>query len=168
MNYSVSFTYLISNNFSPPVCKYTGINQPEFNACSGRNAFGGGDASCKVRLPVFGLASYKLRNSIFNSKGAKERQQVEPLWEAAENWLKHLKVDDHYDFNFFVSQNSKRRWWWHRCFRSKNRMLCVVILLRITCKVISRLQRDGWAKSGEYRFFRSNQCFFHITSIVSQ
>ncbi|KAK3194189.1 hypothetical protein Dsin_025499 [Dipteronia sinensis] len=82
-------------------------NQPQSNASSGRNVFGI-DASSKVSVPVFGLASYKLRKSILNPHGANEWQQAESLWEAADNWLRHLKVD-HPDFRFFVNHNSQWR-----------------------------------------------------------
>ncbi|KAL5791884.1 hypothetical protein ACOSP7_000478 [Xanthoceras sorbifolium] len=82
-------------------------NQPQFNASSGRNVFGV-DTSSKISVPVFGLASYKLRNSILNSNGANEWQQAESLWEAADNWLRHLKAN-HPDFTFFVNHNSQRR-----------------------------------------------------------
>ncbi|KAI9182428.1 hypothetical protein LWI28_025255 [Acer negundo] len=65
-------------------------NQPQLNASSGRNVFGV-DASSKVSVPVFGLASYKLRKSILNPHGAEEWQQAEDLWDAADNWLRRLK-----------------------------------------------------------------------------
>ncbi|TXG63353.1 hypothetical protein EZV62_010347 [Acer yangbiense] len=82
-------------------------NQPQLNASSGRNVFGV-DASSKVSVPVFGLASYKLRKSILNPHGADEWQQAESLWDAADIWLRHLKVD-HPDFRFFVNHNSQWR-----------------------------------------------------------
>ncbi|XWS76607.1 hypothetical protein CRYUN_Cryun01aG0191300 [Craigia yunnanensis] len=68
----------------------------------------GVDASSKISLPVFGLASYKLRGSILTSNGYQELQQASSLLEAADNWLHRLQVHLP-DFQFFVSHNSQWR-----------------------------------------------------------
>jgi hypothetical protein len=82
-------------------------NQPQFHASSGRMVYGV-DSSSKISLPVFGLASYKLRGSILTPSGAYECQQANSLLEAADNWLRRLQVNLP-DFQFFVSHNSQWR-----------------------------------------------------------
>lgn len=62
-------------------------------------------ASSKIALPVFGLASYKLRGSILTPSGAHECEQVNSLLHAADTWLRSLEVNLP-DFQFFVSHNS--------------------------------------------------------------
>ncbi|CAG7868952.1 unnamed protein product [Brassica rapa] len=55
----------------------------------------------KTALPVFGLASYKLRGSVWTSiKGSGHHQLVNSLFQAADNWLKLHQVN-HPDFIFF-------------------------------------------------------------------
>ncbi|XP_009148891.1 uncharacterized protein LOC103872296 [Brassica rapa] len=55
----------------------------------------------KTTLPVFGLASYKLRGSVWTSiKGSGHHQLVNSLFQAADNWLKLHQVN-HPDFIFF-------------------------------------------------------------------
>ncbi|XVE73370.1 hypothetical protein DITRI_Ditri11bG0112600 [Diplodiscus trichospermus] len=65
----------------------------------------GVDASSKISLPVFGLASYKLRGSIFIPNGSQEWQQATCLLQSADNWLRRLQVNLP-DFQFFASHNS--------------------------------------------------------------
>ncbi|CAL9065800.1 uncharacterized protein LOC135605293 isoform X1 [Musa acuminata AAA Group] len=64
--------------------------------------------SVKLTLPVFGLASYKFRGSIWTSNGLHERQISSSLLQAADNWLRLLRVD-HPDYSFFVSHYSAFR-----------------------------------------------------------
>lgn len=66
--------------------------------------------SVKLTLPVFGLASYKFRGSIWTSNGLHERQLSSSLLQAADNWLRLLRVD-HPDYSFFVSHYSAFRRW---------------------------------------------------------
>ncbi|XP_039025147.1 uncharacterized protein LOC120158347 [Hibiscus syriacus] len=68
----------------------------------------GVDASTNIPLPVFGLASYKLKGSILTPNGAQEWQQAIYLLQAADNWLQCLQVH-HPDFQFFASHNSQWR-----------------------------------------------------------
>lgn len=72
------------------------------------------DMPSKLSLPVFGLAHYKFRGSIWTTNGVHERQQVSKLLQAAENWLRLLRDDqpgfDHPDFRFFASHNTLWRW----------------------------------------------------------
>lgn len=85
----------------------TGKNQPQLNSSSGRKVYSV-DGSSKIPLPLFGLASYKLRGSILTPNGANEWQQANSLLQAADNWLRGLQV---YlpDFQFFVSHSSQWR-----------------------------------------------------------
>lgn len=62
----------------------------------------------KLTLSVFGLASYKFRGSIWTSNGLHERQLSSSLLQAADNWLRLLRVD-HPDYSFFVSHYSAFR-----------------------------------------------------------
>lgn len=82
-------------------------NQPQLNSSSGRKVYSV-DGSSKIPLPLFGLASYKLRGSILTPNGANEWQQTNSLLQAADNWLRGLQV---YlpDFQFFVSHSSQWR-----------------------------------------------------------
>ncbi|MBA0763409.1 hypothetical protein Gotri_012853, partial [Gossypium trilobum] len=84
----------------------TGKNQLHSPASSSRKVCGF-DASSQISLPVFGLASYKLRGSILTSNCSQEWQQASSLLHAADNWLHGLRVHLP-DFQFFVSHNSNR------------------------------------------------------------
>ncbi|CAH8382359.1 unnamed protein product [Eruca vesicaria subsp. sativa] len=54
----------------------------------------------KTFLPVFGLASYKLRGSVWTSTKGSGHQLVSSLFKAADNWLT-LRHVNHPDFIFF-------------------------------------------------------------------
>ncbi|KAL5218126.1 hypothetical protein ABZP36_018810 [Zizania latifolia] len=73
-------------------------------ACPG---FGGisrcTNATGKLSLPAFGLASYKLRSSIWASDGT-QGQRVASLMEEACNWLSCIQVE-HPDFRFFHTRS---------------------------------------------------------------
>lgn len=58
------------------------------------------DGVPKILLPVFGLASYKFKVSLWTTNGGSERQLVNSLLQAADNWLMMLQVH-HPDFHFF-------------------------------------------------------------------
>ncbi|EOX95181.1 Uncharacterized protein TCM_004737 [Theobroma cacao] len=75
----------------------------QYPASSSRKV-SGIDASSKISLPVFGVASYKLRGSILTPNGSQEWQQASSLLQAADNWLRGLQVHLP-DFQFFVSHN---------------------------------------------------------------
>ncbi|XP_017981059.1 PREDICTED: uncharacterized protein LOC18613631 [Theobroma cacao] len=79
----------------------------QYPASSSRKV-SGVDASSKISLPVFGVASYKLRGSILTPNGSQEWQQASSLLQAADNWLRGLQVHLP-DFQFFVSHNSQWR-----------------------------------------------------------
>ncbi|KAJ1288738.1 hypothetical protein BS78_02G111300 [Paspalum vaginatum] len=60
------------------------------------------NAAGKLTLPVFGLASYKLRSSIWSSNRPEEQQLAAKLMQAADDWLRHRQVY-HPDFRFFLT-----------------------------------------------------------------
>ncbi|XP_058087431.1 uncharacterized protein LOC131234509 [Magnolia sinica] len=68
----------------------------------------GNDHAPKISLPIFGLASYKFKGSMWTPNGGCERQPANSLLQAADNWLRQLKVD-HPDFQFFASHGTFHR-----------------------------------------------------------
>ncbi|XP_062158583.1 uncharacterized protein LOC133866035 [Alnus glutinosa] len=60
------------------------------------------DGVPKISLPAFGMASYKLKGSMWAQHGDSECQLANSLMQAAENWLRLLGVS-HPDFQFFAS-----------------------------------------------------------------
>ncbi|XP_052188718.1 uncharacterized protein LOC127799051 isoform X3 [Diospyros lotus] len=59
----------------------------------------------ELSLPIFGLACYKFKVSVWNPNGVYEGQKVNSLLRDADKWLRLLQVH-HPDHNFFVSRNS--------------------------------------------------------------
>ncbi|RRT71512.1 hypothetical protein B296_00001877 [Ensete ventricosum] len=94
---NVLFWYLLTDGGAGPQCEAHGTR-------SVRDV----KRSVKLTLPVFGLASYKFRGSIWTSNGVHERQLSSSLLQAADNWLRLLRVD-HPDYSFFVSHYSAFR-----------------------------------------------------------
>ncbi|XP_052188049.1 uncharacterized protein LOC127798491 [Diospyros lotus] len=68
-----------------------GNDQPWFHGPSDGNRHVD-EASMKISVPVFGLASYKLWGSIMAPTDPHECQQASNLWEAASQWLSHLQM----------------------------------------------------------------------------
>lgn len=81
--------------------------QTQLHGSSGRKVYGV-DSLPKISLPVFGLASYKLKGSILTPSGNDEFLQASSLLQDAGNWLKRLQVDLP-DYQFFLSHNSQWR-----------------------------------------------------------
>ncbi|KAI3824704.1 hypothetical protein L1987_06173 [Smallanthus sonchifolius] len=55
-----------------------------------------------IRLPPFGLATYKMQGDIWmSSKNTKDREKLVSLASVADSWLRQLGVQ-HHDFNHFV------------------------------------------------------------------
>ncbi|KAH7864134.1 hypothetical protein Vadar_026160 [Vaccinium darrowii] len=80
-----------------------------FHGGSGKKVHGCGiDASPKISLPAFGLASYKLKGSILTPSGPHECEQENSLLQAADNWLRSLQVTLP-DYQFFLSHYSRWR-----------------------------------------------------------
>ncbi|KAG0496378.1 hypothetical protein HPP92_001069 [Vanilla planifolia] len=92
------------------------LSTPPLNSINGHSQLNGSfdvrnvdvstQMSAKLPLPVFGLASYKFKGSIWTNNGIYEHQLASSLLQAAENWLQLLKVD-HPDFRFFLSHYNK-------------------------------------------------------------
>ncbi|KAK8565510.1 hypothetical protein V6N13_020611 [Hibiscus sabdariffa] len=100
-------SFLIFHSLSTHSQTGKGRNQLQYPASSSRKV-SGVDASTNITLPVFGLASYKLKGSILAPNGAQEWQQASSLLQAADDWLQCLQVH-HPDFQFFASHNSQWR-----------------------------------------------------------
>lgn len=79
--------------------------EPQFHASSAKKVRG---VNAKISLPVFALASYKLRGSIFTPDGGSEWQQANSLLQDADNWLQRLQVKLP-DFQYFISHSSQWR-----------------------------------------------------------
>lgn len=80
-----------------------------FHGASGRKVHGAGiDASPKISLPAFGLASYKLKGSILTPTGPDECEQENSLLQSADNWLRSLQVTLP-DYQFFLAHYSQWR-----------------------------------------------------------
>ncbi|XVF09550.1 hypothetical protein REPUB_Repub07fG0103900 [Reevesia pubescens] len=50
------------------------------------------DSIPMILLPVFGMASYKFKGSMWTQNGVSERQHAKSLMQAAENWLRLLQA----------------------------------------------------------------------------
>ncbi|XP_057472721.1 uncharacterized protein LOC130761252 [Actinidia eriantha] len=61
--------------------------------------------SSKSSLPVFGLASYKLKDSILTPSGPAECQREKTLMQVAGNWIQEWNIDLN-DYNFFRTHYS--------------------------------------------------------------
>lgn len=80
-------------------------------SCNMRNISCSTDLFGKIPLPVFGLASYKFKESIWTRNALYEQQLESSLLQSADRWLDHLRVH-HPDYRFFLSHyNSSGRWW---------------------------------------------------------
>ncbi|KAL6505049.1 hypothetical protein OROGR_024866 [Orobanche gracilis] len=66
------------------------------------------DPTAKISLPVFALASYKLKGSIVSPCGPHECEQENSLLQAADKWLNDLEVMLP-DYQFFLAHYSQRR-----------------------------------------------------------
>ncbi|CAM0905717.1 unnamed protein product [Alopecurus aequalis] len=60
------------------------------------------NAAGKLTLPVFGLAPYKLRSSIWSSDRPQQKELAASLMQAADDWL-HSRQVHHPDFRFFLN-----------------------------------------------------------------
>ncbi|GFZ19373.1 hypothetical protein Acr_28g0000780 [Actinidia rufa] len=91
-----------------PLTDKASNGQSRFHGASGRKVHGGVNAPSKISLPVFGLASYKLKGSILSPSGPHESQQENSLLQDADNWLRRLQVVLP-DYQFFRSHYSQWR-----------------------------------------------------------
>ncbi|XP_020599942.1 uncharacterized protein LOC110039275 [Phalaenopsis equestris] len=65
-------------------------------------------AGDRLSIPIFGLASYKFRSSIWTPNALHDCQLATSLLQTADNWLYLLQVN-HPDFMFFCHSNKFRR-----------------------------------------------------------
>ncbi|KGN63839.1 uncharacterized protein LOC101215266 [Cucumis sativus] len=63
------------------------------------------DDITKISLPVFGMASYKVKGSIWGQNGISDHQKANSLMQAADKWLRSLQVSQP-DFQFFSSHGT--------------------------------------------------------------
>ncbi|XAR58397.1 hypothetical protein NMG60_11013781 [Bertholletia excelsa] len=82
-------------------------SQLRFHGVNDRNVPGVTDRFPKVSLPVFGLASYKLKGSILTPIGPYECQQESSLLKAADSWIQRLQIVLP-DYKFFHSHYVQR------------------------------------------------------------
>ncbi|KAI4374347.1 hypothetical protein MLD38_012354 [Melastoma candidum] len=80
------------------------ISEPHLNVLRGKR-INGTVSPTKYSVPVFGLASYKLKSSILTPIGTNECQRAAKLLQVAGNWLQELQVNLP-DYQFFVSHSS--------------------------------------------------------------
>lgn len=66
------------------------------------------DLFAKISIPAFALASYKFKSSLWTPTEGREKQLTTSLLQAADDWLRLLRVD-HPDYKFFVSDGAYRR-----------------------------------------------------------
>ncbi|XP_059294583.1 uncharacterized protein LOC132047569 [Lycium ferocissimum] len=66
--------------------------QPRYHGATGRKVLGNVNACSRISLPVFGLATYKLKGSILSPCGPHESEQENCLLQAADSWLRLLQV----------------------------------------------------------------------------
>lgn len=59
----------------------------------------------KIALPVFGLASYKMKGTVWSTTGYCERKRAISLLQTADQWLRSHQVK-HPDYDFFLSHGS--------------------------------------------------------------
>lgn len=66
--------------------------QPRYHGATGRKVLGNVNACSRISLPVFGLATYKLKTSILSPGGPHESEQENSLLQNADSWLRRLHV----------------------------------------------------------------------------
>ncbi|XP_057957680.1 uncharacterized protein LOC131150762 [Malania oleifera] len=97
--------FLTYHSLSTPFAS-TSVNWLHF---PGSNAREVPDAdSFKLSLPIFGLASYKFKASVWHPNGVEECQIANSLLQAADNFLRHSQVN-HPDYRFFISHSPYQR-----------------------------------------------------------
>lgn len=58
----------------------------------------------RVSLPPFGLATYKMQESLWMNTETGDHEKVASLFNSADSWLKQLGVEQH-DFNYFKTHS---------------------------------------------------------------
>lgn len=94
--------FLTFHSLSTPIEGRQSEWQGVYGSCP-RMVRNGFDTEPKMSLPIFGLASYKFKISIWDQSGV-ESPRATKLSRAAEEWLGRLNVD-HPDHQFFLSHS---------------------------------------------------------------
>ncbi|XP_039129481.1 uncharacterized protein LOC120265602 [Dioscorea cayenensis subsp. rotundata] len=94
--------FLTFHLLATPIKSNSSGHNEDRPSSSTRKSGGANGMSTKLHLPVFGLASYKFKGSIWTSDSDDEQQQVTSLQETADKWLRDRQVN-HPDFRFFAS-----------------------------------------------------------------
>ncbi|XP_022032704.1 uncharacterized protein LOC110933807 [Helianthus annuus] len=81
-----------------------GYSGSEFSSKNADGVNGTLALSSKIRLPVIGLASYKLKGSIISPCDPQERKKENDLFEAANKWLTNLRAHLP-DYQFFLRRH---------------------------------------------------------------
>lgn len=81
------------------------LSKPAYAQNEARYGF---DMALKLSLPIFGLASYKFKTSVWERTGVDESSKANQLRQAAADWLQNLNVN-HPDYSFFSSHKSYQR-----------------------------------------------------------
>ncbi|KAJ8444954.1 hypothetical protein Cgig2_029148 [Carnegiea gigantea] len=90
-------------NFLPlPFCAQNEW-QCHYGSCA-REVPNGFDMALELSLPIFGMACYKFKISVWDQNGVDECQRANSLLQAADEWLRLLNVN-HPDYKFFVSHS---------------------------------------------------------------
>ncbi|RRT37538.1 hypothetical protein B296_00048173, partial [Ensete ventricosum] len=69
---------------------------------AGKNSMKPEEKCDRISLPPFGLATYKLRGSLWTMAGTGDHERITSLLGAAKSWLQQLKVQ-HHDFTYFTT-----------------------------------------------------------------
>lgn len=96
--------FLTFHSLATPVLGALSECQYQYGSCRREVPNGFDHRALKLSLPVFGMASYKFRISIWDHNGVDESPRASALLRAADEWLRLLNVN-HPDYRFFVSHN---------------------------------------------------------------
>ncbi|KMT16514.1 hypothetical protein BVRB_3g048100 [Beta vulgaris subsp. vulgaris] len=95
--------FLTFHSLSTPLRGGQSEWQSQYGSCP-REIPNGFNMGLKMPLPIFGMASYKFKISVWDQNGVDECQRANSLLRAADEWLRLLNVN-HPDYNFFLSHS---------------------------------------------------------------
>ncbi|XP_021730287.1 uncharacterized protein LOC110697236 [Chenopodium quinoa] len=96
--------FLTFHSLSTPLRGGQSEWQSHNSSCPREIPNGGFGIGLKIPLPIFGMASYKFKISVWDQNGVDDSQKANSLLQAADEWLRLLNVN-HPDYRFFVSHN---------------------------------------------------------------
>lgn len=82
----------------------TPIRGAQNESCPREVPNGYDDRVLKLSLPIFGMATYKFKISVWDHNKVEESPKANALLRSADEWLRLLNVD-HPDYSFFISHN---------------------------------------------------------------